>query len=69
MKRHINFRSRFSVARESLFEAYERNGGKYHGDEAPVFGATRGRNKRQTQRIAAAMSDDDTDSVDDVFQI
>ena len=72
LKRHINFRSRISVTRDSLFEAYERNGGTYHGNEAPdvQVAATRGRNnRRSTQQIAAAMSGDDSDSLDDVFQV
>ena len=65
LKRYIGFRQQFTKNRKSLFEAYEKKGGKYHGPEQSA--ACIARNVRKvptTKEQLEAMSDSDTDSVD-----
>ena len=70
VNRHLCIRERFTANRESLFAAYERKGGDYHGQDKEVAAVAVKRGKRsRRQNKSAVESDEDTDSMDDVFHI
>ena len=70
VKRHIVFGSRFRLNRESLFRAYENDGGTYHGPEPSdesVVRTNKPKTRKEKQKMAAEMSSDDSDTVDEDF--
>ena len=53
VNRHLCIRERFTANHESLFAAYERKGGEYHGPDKEVDGVVVTRSRRRWETVSS----------------